>query len=291
MTAQWCSLVLLLCTLAVSAQNVTVERVNVPQDSIVETGNRIWSGVVTYDLYNDSSDTCAVNLAISVDSQVTWETTNLVCVGDVGRVAHGPAKKVRWTWYGSRPVLYQVLPTLREAYTVTANPHLREPHVFIRVTASDVLSECAHEPPQAPVFTSRGIVFSPTMDTIRFAWQKSNEPWVAGYNLYRDTIFCHVHESTAPPESTIRWIRINSLPISDTVYQCLYAIPPEIHPPAPIPSEPIPSPRDFMRCSYAELPGFSRLAFKLVALDSCGRDGSANVFAHLLKYVPPDSIR
>jgi hypothetical protein len=288
MKALLSSTVVLVCTLAVSAQRVTVEGVNVPQDSIVEAGDRIWHGVVTYDLYSDAgSDTCAVTLAISVDSQATWDSVNLVCEGDVGRVVRGAAKKARWTWYGSRPALYQVLPTMQEAYTVTANPHLREPHVFIRVTARDSLSECAHEPLQAPVFTNRGILFSAAMDTIRFAWLKPKEAWVAGYNLYRDSIFCHVHESTAPPVSAIRWVRINSSPTIDTVYQCLYAIPPEIHPAGSVPTL-----RDVPLCTYAELPGLSRLAFKLAAVDSCGREGSANVSAHLLEaYTPGDTVR
>jgi len=72
-------------------------------------------------------------------------------------------------------------------------------------------------------------------------------------------------------------VKINSTPIADTVYRCLYALPPEINT-----SGTDTTIRDIVLCTYPTEPGLLLLYFKLVALDSCTQASGPNVFAHFL---------
>ena len=95
------SIVMVYCL--IYGQNIKVENVFVPQDSIRSGGKADWAGICTYDLIDTGQrDTFKVWAEMSTDSGKYWygHIDFLWFGGDYGAVAKGTHKKITWRYFG-----------------------------------------------------------------------------------------------------------------------------------------------------------------------------------------------
>lgn len=167
-------------------QDIRVENVFVPQDSIYrnESGH-IYLGFVNYDLLFDSEqETLAVFAEFSIDSQKTWIKRGLYCYGDFGRVVKGKDKSIQWSWYGEKPI------------------NIKRKVCFLKIIADTDITACGNKQPQMPIpldwYKLDWYINTWCTDitdslgrqickyTLVVNWIESPDSCILGYNIYTD---------------------------------------------------------------------------------------------------------